>query len=182
MADWLTGAIESQPGYQPRCGPAPETTGLLDVLATANRSGFLTIGSQPGVDAVGRDGARWQQHAAVEGFVEDPDLLQRLVGAASHASVTIILHELGDRPGSGARVVTTRDDAPVTAFGGALSRRDLRCIWHGCHRDALAAVSRATQVTLIDPSPRPSERLWDLLRRQTAALPGLLKDSPPVGT
>lgn len=165
MADWLEGTIESQPNYPPGYGPDPETASIREVLAATNRSGYLTIGSQPGVAETTPDGTVWRQHAAVEGFVDDPDLLQRLVDAAEYANLTIILHELGCRPGTGGQTVTTRNGAPTTDFGSALSRRELVGIWRGCHRDAVAAVADAMQVTIIDPADEPSDRLWTVLQR-----------------
>lgn len=47
VALWLTGAIASQAGYQPRYGPDPETAHLVPVLARLNRAGYVTDCSSP---------------------------------------------------------------------------------------------------------------------------------------
>lgn len=165
MALWLEGEIESQPGYQPRYGPDDETQELIPVLAAACRAGYVTTQSQPGAREIGWDGAFWTQRAAVDGFVRDPQLLRRLVDAAEEAGLDIVIRDQLDKPGEGAVPATTRDGEVVTAFGGALSARDLRLIWDGCSSEALDDVFTATQVTLIDPDFGPSSRLWTVLER-----------------
>jgi hypothetical protein len=62
--------------------------------------------------------------------------------------------------------VTRGDGQDVTWFGAQLSRRHLRDGWTGygaCHRDAVAAVCSAWQVTVIDPQWGRPGRLWDVL-------------------
>lgn len=170
MAHWLAGDLASRPGYQPRHGPDPETADLLPLLVAANRAGYLTTNSQPGSAGDGWDGARWEQRAAVSGLVDaaDQQLLDRLTETAERMGVDFILHTTLDAPGSGSAVVTTRNGQPVTAFGGTLGIRDLELMWRGCDSQALAAVSGAVQVTLIDPDVGPSTRVWDAVDRATA--------------
>jgi hypothetical protein len=36
-------------------------------------------------------------------------------------------------------------------------------MWGGCHRQAVNAVAESTQLTLIDPEPGHSVRLWNVL-------------------
>ncbi len=50
-ARWLEGTIASQPGYEPGCGPDPETAALIPVVARCNRAGYVTCGSQPAEQA-----------------------------------------------------------------------------------------------------------------------------------
>src|ERR1700678_2550864 len=85
-AQWLEGGIISQPGYAPGCGPDEETVPLIPILATLNRAGFVTSGSQPGDAGYGSEGTGWQQRAAVEGFA-DAALLVRLSDAAYDAGL-----------------------------------------------------------------------------------------------
>ena len=80
-AQWLEGAIASQPAYTPGCGPDPETAPLIPVLACCNRAGYVTNGSQPGEAGTGYDGAWWEQRAAVEGFAS-PAVAERIWEAA----------------------------------------------------------------------------------------------------
>jgi hypothetical protein len=172
-ARWLEGEIRSQPGYADPApgedwGPDPETRALVPVLAAANRAGFVTSGSQPGVSDLGYDGAWWSQRAAVEGFASDVTLA-RLRAVALAASLIVIAH----RP---RRWRTTRCDAvcvtrragrDVTGFGVCLSRRHLRDSWVGygvCHPNAVAALCQAWQVTLVDPLWGRDSVLWPVLR------------------
>ncbi|MET9556100.1 hypothetical protein [Streptomyces sp. NPDC006645] len=56
MALWLEGRIRSWPGYAPRYGPEEETTHLIPTLVALNRTGFVTVGSQPSQVGLGVDG------------------------------------------------------------------------------------------------------------------------------
>lgn len=151
---WLEGKIASQPGYQPYCGPDEETRELVSALAAACRAGYVTTSSQPGCIEYDKHGSLWRQQAAVEGFVDNADLLQRLLELAARGGYTAVVHSLkraGDFPDG--IVVTTRDGKPVTSFGCHLTGRLLRTLYPASiHSEAFAAVRRAWQVTLIDPS------------------------------
>jgi hypothetical protein len=163
-ARWLEGDLKSRPGYQPRYGPDDETADLIPVLAAANRAGFVTDQSQPGIDEPGFDGARWQQKAAVDGYISDLDLLARIRDAATTAGLVVIVHPPGARRGPVADVVaTTRDGEPVTSFGGRPSRRDIEFSWSGAGRPAACAAVDAHWLTLIDPDFNRNDRLWSVL-------------------
>lgn len=174
-ARWLEGDIRSRPGYQPRCGPDPETTetpGLVDVLAAANRAGYLTIGSQPGEPPTeGWDGQLWEQRAAVDGFAHD-DMARRLTELERHGFVVISyatrrrwLSRL--RSPFGFAMPVTAIVAPdtysadgvhvahgrevQTAFGGYLDRASVEFMWDtvsgGALADVLAAPGRSLSST-----------------------------------
>lgn len=161
MASWLEGAMIWRPGAGP--GLDPETGDLVAVLARVNRAGFLTTDSQPGCDETGFDGQRWQQRAAVTGFVADDELLHSLARMAEAQRLTILVR-VADRGHCLPGVTVTRIDGEThTTFGGRLSRRYLRHMWHGVGRDALAEVTGALQVTLIDPEFDRNDRLWPAL-------------------
>jgi hypothetical protein len=168
-ATWLEGAIQSHPGYPPRHGPDDdETLPYVQVLATANRGGYLTTANRPGLVHTDADGTAWSQRAAVEGFISDHVVLRRLIDTAETAGLEIILNDLQDAQdgyGPGA-VVTLRDGEPHTVFGRALDIRDLDVMWHGFPQ-ALDIVAGALQVTLADPAFGPSTRLWDVLTEAT---------------
>ena len=168
VACWLEGTISSQPGYQPQCGPDPETTPLIKALTACNRAGYLTFTSQPGLD----DGD-FQQRAAVEGIIADPQLLQRLTGLAHSAGLHTAVHTVqAPGPHASGFTVTTVDDQPVTTFGRPLDTWDIDGSWSGCHPNALAALTAAHQVTLVDPDVGRTDRLLDVLgqaARPTAA-------------
>jgi hypothetical protein len=156
MADWLEGRIPSRPGYY-GSRPDPETSPILPTLVAACRAGFITDNSQPGCDERGADGARWQQRAAVTGWVADPHLFNRLLGAARDSGLIVV--------GGRAVTVTTRDGKPYTAFGETISRRHVKTMWDGVGRSAMADVLAARQVTIVDRAWGESDRLWWMLQR-----------------
>lgn len=169
MALWLEGEVSSWPGYQPGYGPEAETQALLPTLAAANRTGYITIGSQPGHDPVtGFDGATWVQRASVEGFIRDHDLLRRLSDAAYAAGLEMEIADLLDT-GEKGFTVTTRDGQPYTSFGGYLSPGVLRQIWPGIGSGAMDDVLLAARVTLIVPEygAAAGARLWHVLDEVT---------------
>jgi len=159
MARWLEGDIGSQPGYQPRYGPEPETADLVETLAACNRSGYLTIGSQPGLIT-----AQVQQRAAVEGFTADVGMLRRLASLAESTGLLIAWHQIpiGVESAEGF-TVTLSEGEPFTAFGRQLDIRDLDLIWRGCHWTAVDSVIASWQVALVDPEYGRTDRLLTVL-------------------
>jgi hypothetical protein len=174
MALWLEGEIASWPGYAPGYGPDEETRELIPTLAAANRAGYVTIGSQPGVDPEpGFDGLIWTQKAAVEGFVVDHELLRALVDAAESAGLDI---EIADTLDTGERgiVVTLRGGEPYTGFGGYIDDTNLRhTIWPGIGSGALDQVFGAVRVTLAAPEygAAAGARVWEVLDSVTGRVP-----------
>jgi len=161
---WLEGAIPSQPGYEQMCGPDPETANLVPVLARLNRAGFFTCGSQPGVM-----GDHWQQRAAVDGFISDPDLFASIVAAMAAraddvAGLWMIRYDSPSRWRNdyrSARPVTQYADEDYTWFGARLSRRCLRFLYG--ETGALDALYGAWQVTVIDEVWGRDDELWAAL-------------------
>ncbi|MFE7442380.1 DUF6919 domain-containing protein [Streptomyces chartreusis] len=174
MALWLEGIIASWPGYQPNYGPDEETKDLIPTLVACNRAGYVTVGSQPGIDpAPGFDGKVWAQRAAVEGFVTDQDLLRRLVDAAETAGLEVELVDQLDKDAKGL-TVTTRGGRAHTNFGGYVSGRHLRgAIWPGIGAGALDDVFRATRITLAAPEygVASGALLWEVLDTVTGRIP-----------
>lgn len=167
-AQWLEGDLASQPGYAANCGPDDETGHLVPVLAAANRAGYLTNSSQPGVpDEIGYDDATWCQRAGVTGFAE-PVLAQRIHDVCTAAGLTVHLYSpavrRGGRHGS---TVTTRAGQPVTGFGRRLPRRLIRFLYEDCHQDAVADILAAHQVTVVDPVWGRDNVLWPVLAEAT---------------
>lgn len=169
-ARWLTGDIKTMAGYVPNTPPDEETADLIPTLAAVNAAGFLTDCSQPGLDEPGHDGARWQQRAAVTGFIADENLLERIRRAAADAGLIVIIHRLGDPDGwcaPGYTLVTLRDGQPYTAFGELIGADDLKATWSGVGATARQAITAAAQVTLADPLYGRNDRLWPLLDQLT---------------
>jgi hypothetical protein len=170
-ARFLEGSLWGHPGW---CGGGPdeETATLVPVLAAANRAGFVTLGSQPGADEVAADGARWQQRAAVAGYVADGDLVDELSRAASKAGLWFVLHypasgrhtsvggDDGYRYGE-AMAVTIREDQVCTDFGNQLSERDTRFLFgRWCVAQAVDELVDSYQLTLVDPQWAGGDLLW----------------------
>ncbi|MFF7023025.1 DUF6919 domain-containing protein [Streptomyces klenkii] len=171
MALWLEGKVDSRPGYAARFGPDEETVGLVPVLAACNRAGFVTDCSQPGVTGPGFDGRLWSQRAAVEGFVGDKVLLDRIRSAGSRAGLTVIA-EMADGRHRGV-IVTRAGGEDCTGFGRTMSPRHVRHIFQGCNRQALDALVGAWQVSVVDPVWGRNDVLWPVLSRAVGARVGV---------
>jgi predicted kinase len=163
---WLEGRIASHPGVMPTCGPDEETAHLVPVLALANRAGYLTDNSQPGIAETGFDGRWWAQRAAVTGWVRRDhagiDLVNRITGPA-HAAGLIVCAD-SHRDGV---TVTSVDGHDYTTFGALLGKRDLRTLWpaHLIHRDLFRQLQGAIHLTVIDPEWGRDDRPWEVLAR-----------------
>ncbi|GGJ86930.1 hypothetical protein GCM10011583_18170 [Streptomyces camponoticapitis] len=164
-ARWLEGDLKSQAGYQPRYGPDEETAELIPTLAAACRAGFLTDNSQPGEDETAA-GVRWQQRAAVDGYLTDLDLLSRIRAAAKAEGVLLVVNQPGGRARQGIPA-TKADGETYTWFGRAPTRADRRISWDGVSRAAHREIAAARHVTLIDPEWGRNDRLWPLLDQIT---------------
>lgn len=160
-ADWLQGRIHWHPEYGPDDGLDDETSGLIPVLAAVNRAGFLTVESQPGDDSYAR-GSRWEQRAAVGGFVHDRRLLKTLTREAKRAGLEVITYRPGDRC-RGRYPVTRQDGKPVSGFGTYVPPIHLENIWEGIGPGAHRQLAAAHQLTIIEPDWGPSDALWRML-------------------
>lgn len=168
MAAWLTGEIQSWPGYYGPCDvDEAESPGLTETLRQLNRVGLLTVQSQVGFDGPGADGAHWEQYAAVQGFCDSAtldwllglDLPQHRIGVWPHLAGTKACRSCGGV------TVTTRDGSAHTSFGRYMSSRVIGGeLFVGCHPDAIVAVCGAHQVTLYACEPGDN-RMWSVLRR-----------------
>lgn len=162
MADWLEGRHNAYSPSSLSNGPDDETQHLIPTLAAVNRAGCVTTGSQPGQVAI--DGARrWEQRAAVEAWVSDKQLLNRIQAGAKRARITVIAHG----PSSGWRdgmVVTQVNGEPYTWFGRTMSRREqIAYEWPDVGGRATRELRRSTFLTLIDPVWGRDDRLWPAL-------------------
>lgn len=159
--DWLEGRLEGEhPGGYDR--PDDETVPLIPSLAAANRTGLVTIGSQPGVIEEFQ-GQRIEQHAWVEVLTVDQELLLTVTVEAWRRGIHVVAHEGPGRDLGYAFPITIVDGGPFTWAGRRYGYDDLTLLWEGCHRDSIAAVVGAWQVTLIDPVVGCNGRLWRVL-------------------
>lgn len=163
---WLEGRIASHPGVMPNCGPDEETTHLVPVLALANRAGYLTDNSQPGIAETGFDGRWWAQRAAVTGWVRRDragiDLVNQILAPAEAAGLIVCADSHRDGV-----TVTSVDGHDYTTFGARLSKRDLRTIWPArlIRRDLFRQLQGAIQLTVVDPEYGRADLLWDVLAK-----------------
>lgn len=163
VALWLEGKIPSQPGYQPNCGPDPETLPLMPTLAAINRAGFVTCSSQPGFDGPGFDGAHWQQRAAVEGFVtEEAGRLCELVSAQPELGLRV--HLVANETDYIGEPVTRREGEPYTWFGHRLDHGAVADLYDVCSREMVTLLYAAVQVTVFDREWGRDSVLWPVLQ------------------
>lgn len=165
VAEWLTGRLASQPGYQPGYGPDPETTPLIPVLAAANRAGFVTSCSQPGVtESPGHDGAMWAQRAAVTGWL-DHEALTLLLPHVHRSGLLTVVHDTADPPAPRPDTipVTTRNRQPMTSVGRPHSRRSITNSFAECSTAVTDALCNTPQVSLVAPQWGPDDLLWRVL-------------------
>ncbi len=161
---------------------------MVPVLACLNRAGFVTVQSQAASDGEGYDGAHWKQRAAVEGFA-GPEAAYAVITAAVKADLVTIAYDPATLPRWRYRydraVAVTRTDGgdpacptrhpdgcDYTWFGTQVPRRHIRSPHLGygiCHRDAVAALCSAWQVTVIDPEWGRPGLLWRVLSAAVAA-------------
>ena len=148
MARWLSGDLKSWPGYQPNCRPDDETREILAALIRANRRGYVTTCSQPGVDDPHCRYGHWRQRAAVQGHAD-----RRTLGAIRTAAARNGLDVLVD---SRREIATTIDGRGHTDFGGRLRRRDMSAVWGGIARTAHQALLDAHEIAIIHPDYGPA--------------------------
>ena len=138
---WLERDIATQPGYPPGRGPDPETMPHITVLAAANRTGFVTIGSQPGTP----DG----QQAQVQGLISETDLAW--LTTVTHGTPLLVDIRCRGREHHGHRSRWSCPRSTATDF----------LIWH-CPA-AMDAIRSAWYIQVTDPQPGRNTWLWPAL-------------------
>ncbi|MFH9425482.1 DUF6919 domain-containing protein [Streptomyces sp. NPDC017529] len=158
-ADWWEGSVRSLPGYRAGHRPHPSLAAHVPVLAAANRAGFLVTSAQVGLAT-----ARRRQKSAVQGFVTDPALVRRLVGAAETAGLGLVLHDWYDAfyAEHTGGITVTRTLHSTGVFGQALAVEDIKASWPRLPH-AVDAVVPALQITLADPDFGPGDLVWNTL-------------------
>ncbi|MFG1826736.1 DUF6919 domain-containing protein [Microbispora bryophytorum] len=156
-AKWLEGTISYSPTYGD--GPDSETAPLIPVLAAANRAGYLTDFSQPGVPLA--DG--YGQRAAVAGFA-DEQLVERIKTAILGTDLVAVVTPPGwDSP---TQIPVTIDDGEAfTWAGGALDGPDIVHLYGEDCPAALEALLGAWQIDVLDPVWGRQDLLWGRLAR-----------------
>lgn len=165
MADWIEGRIPNSP-TEIDSGVYDETRHLVPTLAACNRAGFVTTCSQPGHPAQrGHDSRTYRQRAAVDGWIADKRLLDRVRTEAKQAGITVLAHRPGVQFHDGI-AVTEVNSEPCTWFGRTMGyRKQIEYEWPGIGRHAIRELRTATHLTLIDPEWGRDNRLWPLLTK-----------------
>lgn len=170
-ARWLEGDLKQTPGHAGP--PCPETIGLIPVLAAANRAGFLTDDSQPGVPW---DESESCQYAAVTGFVADENL-DALRESLDLVELLFIEHRAVRRTICKDSVTVTVDGGEdFTRYGQQISRKALKWQFEMCQPSAVQAVCDAWQVTIVEMEPGRNSVLWPAL----AEFAGVTQRPPEV--
>jgi len=162
IAQFLEGRMQMSPTH---CAPPDsETTELIPVLAAANRAGFVTHQSQPGVP-LDEDGSA--QRANVSGYA-GPEAFARLMAATSGADLIITaaraLDDSEERRFGPFFAITIDEGEEFTWDGIAVSRSIISSDYgHECHPAVIADLAAAWQVTLIDPVWGRNDVLWPVL-------------------
>ena len=158
--------IEGKIAYSPTHGAPvdPETAGLVPVLAAANRAGFVTHQSQPGMPLDEHGSA---QRANVSGYAT-PGAFSRLMAAASGADLIITAgRALDDSPQRdfGPFFCITMDEGEEYTWDGIGMTRSALDAFYGpdCHPAVVSDLLAAWQVTLIDPVWGRNDVLWPVL-------------------
>jgi len=163
---WLNGEIQETPSHL--APPMPETVSPDPCPDSCQPRWFRTTQSQPGeaLDDLGS-----AQRANVSGFAST-DTFARLMAAVADADLIITAARAAPYDDLAPFIAITLDDGEeFTWDGGADSRESIEHGYgHDCP-DAVDALCRAWQVTLIDPEWGRNDLLWPLLERFADEIP-----------
>lgn len=170
-AAWLLrDGITYHPGYgdweSDDPGPDDETTEILAPLVAANRNGYVTTCSQPGlIRASGHDGSRWDQRAAVTGYTTIPTRDRLRDRLPLHRLIVIdqplLIHPWQRYTHRAA--VTWRNEQEHTWFGHRSSLLDILQEFQSRSWRLNMRLAAARQVTIVDPVIGRNDLLWPLL-------------------
>lgn len=157
-ARWLEGTLSWIPTYGD--SPDPETGGLVHVLVSLNRAGFVTDFSQPGIP-ISADG-QWGQRASVSGYC-DERVAEQITRRLDPTDLVVLRFdpfpgELGDRT----QVAVTLDEGVAYTWQGfRLPAVEVSHQWGGyLSSDALEAIDAATELHILDPVWGRNDLLW----------------------
>lgn len=156
-AQWLEGHIAYVPGYG-TAAPDEETALLVPVLAEANRHGYVTDFSQPGLTYPDGDA----QRAAIAGFCSE-DLADRIAAAVLRTDLVAIITPPGcDNPTQ--IPVTTDDGEAHTWVGGGTDADGIDDLYGADCPAAVEALKAASYVEVFDPVWGREDLLWQRLK------------------
>jgi hypothetical protein len=167
-AQFLEGKLQETPTH---LGPPDAETGpLIPVLAAANRAGFVTHMSQPGIP---RDKHGFAQRADVSGYAA-PAAFARLMTAASGTDLIVTAARALDESEErrfGPFFAITLDEGEECTWDGLAVSRSIMASDYGreCHPAVIRELADAWQVTLIDPVWGRNDVLWPVLEAFAAS-------------
>lgn len=150
---WLPGELDEESDAQ-----AP-------LLARAQRAGFLTLASQPGIPPCeAADGRIEQRRAFVFGFAEPP-LAERLIRACQSAKLWTANHA-SEASGGETLTVATRGEQEFLCVGDGQGPTELE-LFEGAlgPGPALEALRASRYLVLADPAWGRDDLLWPTLER-----------------
>lgn len=160
-AAWLEGAISFLPAYgrgpDGKIRPAQETKSLIPHLARANRHGFVTVTSQPGVKMV--DGCG--QRAYVDGFCSAETAVRIQAACQGTDLVAVLTPPTWENPTK--IPVSIVDGKECTWVGAATPMVDIAAFYGEDTPRALASLFIACQIAIVDPVWGRAELLWERL-------------------
>lgn len=156
-AQWLEGTITYQPGDF-GTGPEEETIPLIPYLADANRHGYFTDFSQPGLTYPNGDA----QRAAVAGFCTE-ELADRIAAAVLRTDLIAIITP-PDLYNPTQIPVTTDEGEAFTWVGGGTDSGHIDDMYGNACPNAIEALNGAWRVEILDPVWGRGDLLWERLR------------------
>lgn len=151
---FINNDIDFMPAYF-EAGVAEETNPLVPSLVELNKSGFMTIDSQPG-----EKDEDWQQRAFVDGFAMKDTALKL---AALTLSTDLFVGAFPPENSSGISIPVVIRDFKPHAWGGFSQFEALENFEGICSADAMSELSQAWFVTIIDLQWGRQNYLWEKL-------------------
>ena len=153
-ARWCEGTLRYMPGDDDE--PYEEKGPIREVLASINRSGFVTTTSQPGEPM--DDGSA--QRAAVEGYARE-DTAKRMAALGLWTDLLVFAFPPGDYAWGYQVPITVEEYRPFTWLGSLQGHVEIESYVEDYSREALSEVARAWKVTIVDPQWGRGPYLWD---------------------
>lgn len=156
MARFIEGDLPYMPGYL--AGEVDEETNpIAPYLATLNRSGFLTVCSQPGQDEYD-----WKQRAFVDGYALEP-VARRL--AQLTLSTDLLVVTAPPSVHIGYRLPVILRDFQPHGWSGSTGFEELEFFREDCGPSAVAQLSQAWSVSVVDLVWGRERHIWEELAR-----------------
>jgi len=155
-ARFIEGDLAYMPGYLAE-GVAEETNPIAPYLANLNRSGFLTVCSQPG-----QDEPDWKQRAFVDGFALEP-VARQLAKVTLATDLLVVAAPPGYHTGYRLPVIL-RDFQPH-GWSGSTGFEELEFFHEDCGLFAFAQLSEAWSVSVVDLVWGRERHIWEELAR-----------------